>query len=187
MQVSAFLPGSPAEEAAECFAAERDVGVGLELARLLKTESEGCGGERRAKLADLAEFAELLCACLGDGTAAAEVARNLLRLSHERLFNDGLAPAELTIAAIGWLDASVCIKEIVASPNPPGDAVVMGRAIIERYERAAIRRFRALTENQASVKKTKSRSGPMKPDLYRRRLPAGERVATTQHPPRGHP
>jgi hypothetical protein len=54
MQVSAFLPGSPAEEAAERFAAERDVGIGLELARLLRAECEGCEDERRAKLADLA-------------------------------------------------------------------------------------------------------------------------------------
>lgn len=177
MQVSGFLPGSPAEEAAERFAAERDVNVGLELARLLKAECEACGGERGARLADLAEFAELLCACLGDGTAAAAVARNLLGLAHARLHNDGFAPTELTIAAIGWLDASVRIEEIVASPNPPGDAVVMGRAVIQRYERAAIRRYRDLMENQASGKATKSQGGSPKPDLYRLRLPAGEAIA----------
>jgi hypothetical protein len=71
----------------------------------------------------------------------------------------------------------VRIQEIVASPNPPGEAVVMGRAIIGRYERAAIRRFRDHTEKEASGKHTKSGSGPPKPDLYRLRLPAGEAVA----------
>jgi hypothetical protein len=71
----------------------------------------------------------------------------------------------------------VRIQEIVASPNPPGEAVVMGRAIIGRYERAAIRRFRDLMENRASGKDTKSRSGLPKPDLYRLRLSAGEAVA----------
>jgi hypothetical protein len=68
-------------------------------------------------------------------------------------------------------------EEIVASPNPPADAVVMGRALIGRYERAAIRRFRDLQENRASGKDRKSRSGPSKPNLYRLRLSAGEAVA----------
>jgi len=158
MQVSAFLPGSPAEEAAERFAAERDVSVGLELARLLNVECGHCEGARGAKLADLAEFAELLCACLGDSGAAAKIARNLLWRMHSKDLDDRVARTTLTTAAVGWLDASVRIQEIVASPNPPGEAVAMGTEVIGRHERAAVRRARA-SENWSSGRHTKRRVG----------------------------
>lgn len=141
--VSAALPGGPAEESAERFAAAgpgENIGAGLDLIHEL--QSALALADHKRGIADLIRFAELCLACLGDEQSASVAAVNLLRVKATAFRGDLTACRALVQAAIGWLTLAAGEPHAERESNPPAAARDLGYQIVHGFEGSALNRLK---------------------------------------------